>query len=270
VSAEDDEAAKHQQNDTKCWKNLRIHPRRPSPNNPWARRHRWTSYGVHQEILTENLNMCHITVKFLIQLLTNDQTQWRIYMCLELREKANEHPTFISRIIKGDEKLDLRIWSRNKATIVAVEEPTSPEAKKAQKVRSSTKSMLIVFFNVKGIVHREFVPPNTTANYDFYCDVLGHERKCVTKKTGTLAQPQLTPSRQRTTRHNPKSLSTSHPHNIVFINPFQCYPPITLSDFQLTAFQEVSPTKFSAHFLSQNHFHNILILWQQNSNIHYH
>jgi hypothetical protein len=34
-------ATKHQQNDRKCWKNLRTHPWRPSPNNPWVRRHRW-------------------------------------------------------------------------------------------------------------------------------------------------------------------------------------------------------------------------------------
>jgi hypothetical protein len=26
---------------SECWKNSRTHPRRLSPNNPWARRHRW-------------------------------------------------------------------------------------------------------------------------------------------------------------------------------------------------------------------------------------
>jgi hypothetical protein len=31
---------KLQQNDKKCWQNLTTHPRRPSPNNPWTRRHR--------------------------------------------------------------------------------------------------------------------------------------------------------------------------------------------------------------------------------------
>jgi hypothetical protein len=35
-----------------------------------------------------------------------------------------------------------------------------------------TKSILIVFFKVKGTVHHEFVPPNTTVNSEFYCDVL--------------------------------------------------------------------------------------------------
>jgi hypothetical protein len=46
------------------------------------------------------------------------------------------------------------------------------EQKKARQVQSSTKSMLIVTFDMKGIVHREFVPPNTMINSDFYCDIL--------------------------------------------------------------------------------------------------
>jgi hypothetical protein len=34
------------------------------------------------------------------------------------------------------------------------------------------KSMLIVFSDVTGTDHREFVPPNATVNSDFNCDVL--------------------------------------------------------------------------------------------------
>jgi hypothetical protein len=47
--------------------------------------------------------MRHIAVKFVPRLLTSDQKQLRINVCLELWEKANEDPTFISRIIAGDE-----------------------------------------------------------------------------------------------------------------------------------------------------------------------
>jgi hypothetical protein len=61
------------------------------------------SYGVCQGILTENLNMHHIAAKFVLWLLTNDQKQWCKSMCLELWKKANEDPTFISRILMGDE-----------------------------------------------------------------------------------------------------------------------------------------------------------------------
>jgi transposase len=40
------------------------------------------SYGVCQEILTENLNMCHIAVEVCsLRLLTNDQKQRRINVC---------------------------------------------------------------------------------------------------------------------------------------------------------------------------------------------
>jgi hypothetical protein len=51
-------ATKLQQNDRKCWKNSRTHPWRPSLNNPWADT-AGISYGVCQEILTENMNMHH-------------------------------------------------------------------------------------------------------------------------------------------------------------------------------------------------------------------
>jgi hypothetical protein len=37
--------------------------------------------------------------------------------------------------------------------------------------------MLIVFIDVKGIVHREFVPPTTMVNSDFHCDVLRRLRE---------------------------------------------------------------------------------------------
>jgi hypothetical protein len=47
------------------------------------------SYGVCQEILTENLNMHHIAAKNVPQLLTSDEKQWHLNLCLELWEKIN-------------------------------------------------------------------------------------------------------------------------------------------------------------------------------------
>jgi hypothetical protein len=61
------------------------------------------NYGVCQEILTENLHMRRIVAKFIPRLSTNDHKQRHLNVCLELREKPNEDPTFISRIITGDE-----------------------------------------------------------------------------------------------------------------------------------------------------------------------
>jgi hypothetical protein len=118
--------------------------------------------------------MRRITVKFVPQLLANDQKQRRENLCLELREKANEDPTFISKIITGDENWIYDYDPEMKQHSLQWKSPQSPRAKKSWQVRSSTKSMLIVFLDVKGIVHREFVSPNITVNSDFYCDVLRH------------------------------------------------------------------------------------------------
>ncbi len=51
----------------------------------------------------------------------------------------------------------------------------SPKVKKPQKVRSvksKTKTMLIVFFNSKGIIHHKFVPQGKMVNGEFYEGVM--------------------------------------------------------------------------------------------------
>ncbi|CAE1275422.1 unnamed protein product [Acanthosepion pharaonis] len=45
------------------------------------------------------------------------------------------------------------------------------------KVKSNVKMMLICFFDVKGILHKEFVPPGQTVNQAFYLEVLKRLRE---------------------------------------------------------------------------------------------
>jgi histone-lysine N-methyltransferase SETMAR len=124
--------------------------------------------------------MCRIAAKFVPRLLTNDQKRRHVSLYLELREKANEDPTFISRIVTGDESWIYGYDPEKESNRCNGRAHNQPEQKKARQVRSSTKSMLIVlFFDVKGNIHREFVPPNTTVNSDFYCDVLRRLRENV-------------------------------------------------------------------------------------------
>jgi hypothetical protein len=62
------------------------------------------------------------------------------------------------------------------------------ETKKARQVRSNVKTMLIVFFDVRGIVHQEFVPPGQTVKLGI---LLGSfettERECA-KKTPRIVK----------------------------------------------------------------------------------
>jgi hypothetical protein len=60
--------------------------------------------------------------------------------------------------------------------------PNSPWPKKARQVRSNVKPMLIVFFNIQGTVHKEFVPPGQTVNGNSYCEVLKQLREGIRRK----------------------------------------------------------------------------------------
>jgi hypothetical protein len=42
--------------------------------------------------------------------------------------------------------------------------------------------MLIVFFDIQGIMHKEFVPPGQTVNGKFYCEVLKRLRESIRRK----------------------------------------------------------------------------------------
>jgi histone-lysine N-methyltransferase SETMAR len=125
------------------------------------------------------MNMRHIAMKFVPELLTNDQKQRRLNMCPELWEEANEEPAFISRIITGDKSWIYGYDPETKQQLWQWKSPQSPRAKKARQVWSLTMSMLIAFWC-------EFVPPNTTINSDFYCDILRHLRE-----NGWRQRPEL-------------------------------------------------------------------------------
>jgi hypothetical protein len=50
--------------------------------------------------------------------------------------------------------------------------PNSLRLKEVRKVKSKVKSMLIIFFDIKGIVHKEFVLEGQTVNFAYNFHVL--------------------------------------------------------------------------------------------------
>jgi hypothetical protein len=50
--------------------------------------------------------------------------------------------------------------------------------KKARQVKK-VKSLIIIFFDIKGIVYKEFILAGQTVNFAYYCDVLWRLRENV-------------------------------------------------------------------------------------------
>jgi len=59
------------------------------------------AFGMCQKILTEDLQMRHVSVKFVPRLLTAEQDD-HVSICTDLREQAQNDPNFMSSVITGD------------------------------------------------------------------------------------------------------------------------------------------------------------------------
>jgi len=55
------------------------------------------------KILTEDLKMRRVALKFVSRFLSVDQKQQQLDVCLDLQESAANDPSFLSNVITGDE-----------------------------------------------------------------------------------------------------------------------------------------------------------------------
>jgi hypothetical protein len=69
-----------------------------------------------------------------------------------------------------------------------VEESLSHTRKVQRQVKSKGKSMLIIFFDVKGIVHKESILAGQTVNSAYCCDIYGDCVNLATKELGVVSR----------------------------------------------------------------------------------
>ena len=104
------------------------------------------------------------------------------------------------------------------------EKPHVIKAKNARQVKSNVNSMIITFFDFKGIVHKEFAPLGQNVNSGFCGDFPATEWKLAKTSNQTLTRTDLAPSTsQRPVSHfrlNPpvsgEKQNGSHPSHTVF------------------------------------------------------
>nr|QXJ78547.1 putative DD34D transposase [Floraphis choui] len=126
---------------------------------------------VH-EIVMNNLQMRKVCVKLVPKVLTDDQRSHRLETCQELWNLCESDSHFLDNVIIGDESWVFEYDPETKRQSVEWHTLASPRPMKARISKSKIKIMVIEFFDIRGLVHHEFVPHGTIINAKFHVEVL--------------------------------------------------------------------------------------------------
>ncbi len=139
-------------------------------------------------ILKDDLKMTKRAAKFVPRILTEGQMETRKVLCqqhLDTLCAAEDPEQFLSRIITSDEtwlstfepetKVESSVWLRK----------GDPHPKKSRSCPGG-KTMLTLFFDIKGIVMIEFLEKGKTITAKRYCETLSKLKECLRKKRPEL------------------------------------------------------------------------------------
>ena len=103
------------------------------------------SWSSCQRMLMEDLNLKHVSTKFIHWLLTEDQKNNCLNVHYDLKEQVGNDPQILSKVVTGDETWCYGYNPETKQALSQWKTPNSPRAKTARQVRSNVKIMLISF-----------------------------------------------------------------------------------------------------------------------------
>ena len=125
--------------------------------------------------------MRKVYAKLVPKVLTEVQKEVRISRSEELLELIRNDPGFLNSTLTGNESWMFEYDPESKRQSSEWHTNSSPKPKKACMSKSRIKTMLIVFFDVRGIVHFEFVPQGQTVNAACYLEVLRRLKRRVAR-----------------------------------------------------------------------------------------
>jgi len=134
----------------------------------------------------------------------------RVSICADLLHEAQNDATFVNSIIAEDESWCFQYDPQIKRQSAEWRSTGTLPSKKVRWQPSTTKTMIIVFFDARGIVHHEFVPQGQTVNQEVYISVLRRMREALGHRC-----PDLWASGQWTLLHD-----NVRPHTALSVSRF--------------------------------------------------
>jgi len=132
-----------------------------------------------REILTEDLDLRKGCAKMVPKELTEEQKQRRVTICQDLLERQD---AILGRVFTGDKTWVYQYDPKTKRQSAQWKTANSPVPKIFHRSKLRVKTMLLTFFDARGIVHYEFVPTGQTVNQVYYLEVLDRLREKVRRK----------------------------------------------------------------------------------------
>jgi histone-lysine N-methyltransferase SETMAR len=140
-----------------------------------------------RQILTENLKMKKVCAKEDPKNLSEDQKLDREEMCQKVLEKTEEDPDFLNSVITCDETWLFQYNPETKRQSMQWKTTHSQKPKNARMSKSKIKTMLVVFFDIQGIIMTQYIPPGQTVNQTYYNELLTKLRGKIQRKRPELA-----------------------------------------------------------------------------------
>lgn len=123
-------------------------------------------------IVHKHLHKRKICARFVPHSLSDEQKQYRMETSGDFIDMCDRNPQVLETIITGDESWCYQYDPETKRQSMAWCSTSSPPPKKSRLTKYRIKTLLIVFFDSKGLIHFEFVPAATTVNAEYYEGVL--------------------------------------------------------------------------------------------------
>ena len=143
------------------------------------------SKGSIQTILKDDLGLSRVSSRLVPKSLNLFEKQRRVEVAKEMLSMSDDD---LKRIITGDETW---IYAYDPETAQQSSEYRAagePKPKKPRQSKSKIKVLLTVFFDYRGVVHKEFLPTNQTVNKEYYLGLLRRLRESIRKKRPQLGQ----------------------------------------------------------------------------------
>jgi hypothetical protein len=139
-----------------------------------------------RNIVLQDLGMRKLVVKLVARNFTEEQKDRRLTLCMDFAKQLQEDHCL--GVITGDETWCYQCDPVAKRQSLQWSPKKSPIPKKPRMSKSKIKTMLICFFEIRGIIRFESAPAGATVNQTFYVEVLKGVTDAVRRKRESFGE----------------------------------------------------------------------------------